>query len=181
MALCPQSTSHYLNQCWPRVISPYGVTRPQWVKFIWNRSGPTHPSSWMTFSMAFWFIKAHELYEVSVIVFQWLSFPCQIHASIKWPCANLLPFLGSWMPLSQYTRDGDLFFNANNPWVSIANTHQGETHRYIIFSIQWVIWSSMIFDKGLLFSTVLWFYQYNIFIAEWLFGENLCKFKMFPF
>ena len=25
------ATSHYLSQCWPRSMSPYGVTRPQWV------------------------------------------------------------------------------------------------------------------------------------------------------
>ena len=31
MAWCCQTTSHYLNQCWPRFLSPYGVTRPQWV------------------------------------------------------------------------------------------------------------------------------------------------------
>ena len=32
MAWCRQATSHYLSQCWPRSMSPYGVTRPQWVK-----------------------------------------------------------------------------------------------------------------------------------------------------
>ena len=32
MALCRQATSHYLNQCWSSSMSPYGVTRPQWVK-----------------------------------------------------------------------------------------------------------------------------------------------------
>ena len=32
MACCHQATSHYLSQCWPRSMSPYGVTRPQWVK-----------------------------------------------------------------------------------------------------------------------------------------------------
>ena len=31
MAWCRQATSHYLGQCRPRSISPYGVTRPQWV------------------------------------------------------------------------------------------------------------------------------------------------------
>ena len=31
MAWCRQATSHYLNQCWPRSLSPYGVTKPQWV------------------------------------------------------------------------------------------------------------------------------------------------------
>ena len=32
MAWCRQATSHYLSQCWPRSQSPYGFTRPQWVK-----------------------------------------------------------------------------------------------------------------------------------------------------
>ena len=35
MAWCCQETSHYLSQCCPRSLSPYGVTRPQWV----NSSG----------------------------------------------------------------------------------------------------------------------------------------------
>ena len=34
MAWCRQATSHYLSQCWPRSMSPYGVTRPQWVKTL---------------------------------------------------------------------------------------------------------------------------------------------------
>ena len=32
MAWCRQATSHYLSLCWPRSLSPYGVTGPQWVK-----------------------------------------------------------------------------------------------------------------------------------------------------
>ena len=31
MAWCCQAPSHYLSQCWPRSLSPYGVIRPQWV------------------------------------------------------------------------------------------------------------------------------------------------------
>ena len=31
MAWCREATSHYLNQCWPRSMLPYGITRPQWV------------------------------------------------------------------------------------------------------------------------------------------------------
>ena len=31
MAWCRQATSHYLSQCWPRFMSPYSVTMPQWV------------------------------------------------------------------------------------------------------------------------------------------------------
>ena len=33
MAWCRQATSHYLSQCWPRSLSPYGVTT-QWVNHI---------------------------------------------------------------------------------------------------------------------------------------------------
>ena len=32
IAWCRRATSHYLNQYWPRSISPCDVTRPQWVK-----------------------------------------------------------------------------------------------------------------------------------------------------
>ena len=35
MAWCRQATSHYLSQCWPRSLSPYGVNRPQWVNYMW--------------------------------------------------------------------------------------------------------------------------------------------------
>ena len=34
MAWCRQATSHYLSQCWPRSMSPNGVTRPEWVKLL---------------------------------------------------------------------------------------------------------------------------------------------------
>ena len=44
MALCRQATSHYLNQCWPRSSTPYGVTRPQWVK-LWYWSSFIHVMS----------------------------------------------------------------------------------------------------------------------------------------
>ena len=34
MAWCRQATSHYLSQCWPRSLSSYGITRPQWVNCV---------------------------------------------------------------------------------------------------------------------------------------------------
>ena len=34
MAWCIQATSHYLSQWWPRSMSPYSVTRPEWVKLV---------------------------------------------------------------------------------------------------------------------------------------------------
>ena len=52
MAWCRQATSHYLSQCWPRFISPYGVTRPQWVNnIVWStRSSSKSLTSMMTSS-----------------------------------------------------------------------------------------------------------------------------------
>ena len=47
MAWCRQATSHYLSQCWPRSLSSYGVTRPQWVNWpsdaiiIWWHISPS--------------------------------------------------------------------------------------------------------------------------------------------
>ena len=31
MAWCRQATSHYLNECLPTSLIPFGITRPQWV------------------------------------------------------------------------------------------------------------------------------------------------------
>ena len=48
MAWCRQATSHYLSQCWPRSLSPYGVTRPQWVDpghEAWNSSQRIYTTS----------------------------------------------------------------------------------------------------------------------------------------
>ena len=36
MTWCRKAKSHYLSQCWPRSLSPYGVTRPQWVNGAWS-------------------------------------------------------------------------------------------------------------------------------------------------
>ena len=35
-AWCRQATSYYLRQCWPSSLLPYGVSRPQWVKWHWT-------------------------------------------------------------------------------------------------------------------------------------------------
>ena len=47
MAWCRQATSHYLSQCWPRSLSPYGVTRPQWVNHVCI-TGPEYVNPWAT-------------------------------------------------------------------------------------------------------------------------------------
>ena len=34
MACCLTAPSHYQSQCWPNLMSPCGVTRPQWVNSL---------------------------------------------------------------------------------------------------------------------------------------------------
>ena len=34
MVWCGQAPSHYLSHCWPRSLSPYGVTRQQWDNYM---------------------------------------------------------------------------------------------------------------------------------------------------
>ena len=37
-AWCPQATSHYLSQCWPRSMLPLDVNRPQCIKWHLNQN-----------------------------------------------------------------------------------------------------------------------------------------------
>ena len=52
MAWCRQATSHYLSQCWPRSMSPYGVTRPQWVNTKHEVRACFHLHGWAGLSRA---------------------------------------------------------------------------------------------------------------------------------
>ena len=77
MAWCRQATSHYLSQCWPRSVSPNGVTRPQWVKL----TGDTHIDLCGIFLwVLLWDNSGYRLSQWDTtlhcnIVFHWLS-PC---------------------------------------------------------------------------------------------------------
>ena len=49
MAWSRQPTSHNLSQCWPRSISPYGITKPQWVN-----TESCHDASFIVIGKAGW-------------------------------------------------------------------------------------------------------------------------------
>ena len=57
MAWCHQAPNHYLSQCWPRSVSPYGITRPQGVNSttIWSVCQP-----W-TLSLMLWSMRSHSV------------------------------------------------------------------------------------------------------------------------
>ena len=76
IAWCRLATSHYLSQCWPRSLSPYGVTRPQWV----NKRAPgghLHQSGAKPNLVANGSSQFHHLVNTGLVVgslARWLSF-----------------------------------------------------------------------------------------------------------
>ena len=97
MAWCRQATSHYLSQCQPR--SPYGSTRPQWVK-------------WVTFE------------HISVINLQYVMRNCpQANtAGLHWWEVNtdsgngLVPLGSKPLPESVLTKILDVTRGSSTPW-----------------------------------------------------------------
>ena len=51
MAWCRQATSHYLSQCWPRPMSPYGAIRPQWVRCL-HSVALAFPCAWLDYRLS---------------------------------------------------------------------------------------------------------------------------------
>ena len=71
MAWCCQATSHYLSQCWPRSLSPYSVTIPQWVNSLWHKD--IRVSSYKKCSHIIQLCAADPLYKSKPI--DWYLFP----------------------------------------------------------------------------------------------------------
>ena len=67
MAWCHQETSHYLKQCWPRSLTPHGVTRPQWVNNHWPTSmSPKHISGGQCINLV-----SHRWFFCAMVVTNW--------------------------------------------------------------------------------------------------------------
>ena len=96
MAWCRQATSHYLSQCWPRSMSPYGVTRPQWVK-CWPCFAPFQAfiASDITFAMKPYFrgpFCTQDVREGFVVAFlKHITQTCNVsdHFDCGCPCGHL--------------------------------------------------------------------------------------------
>ena len=66
MAWCGQAASHYLSQCWPRSMLPYGVTRPQWV----NRQQAV---TWTNDGLVYWGMYASLTLEELTLNRKWVN------------------------------------------------------------------------------------------------------------
>ena len=100
MAWCRQATSHYLSQCWPRSLSPYGVARPQWVNSLWS-------------SDAIWWQPILTFHEWGsggihmIVSLHWASKPLCCIMSLKIILLKLLPLLPGTSELITCCRIGD--------------------------------------------------------------------------
>ena len=83
MAWCRQVTSHYLSPCWPRSMSPNGVTRPQWVKCY------SQVSRW-------WWIQIWVLYYLSKIHWVNGSWPHGVQPTMQSDYISESVILGLW-------------------------------------------------------------------------------------
>ena len=98
MAWCRQATSHYLSQCWPRSMSPNGVTRPQWVKPQQN-ANCTHISGVTEFKSNAWLSLKHKPNTISLAGkvgvqlhfifddYNWYTLlTCRLLEAMEWHC-----------------------------------------------------------------------------------------------
>ena len=95
MAGCRQATSHYLSKWWPRSLSPYGVTGPQWVDMIYN----------MRLVQQMWCRKEFERQKNHSTSFWWASCrapPRILHGKWQYHCAILLQ---TYVPLNRKKKE----------------------------------------------------------------------------
>ena len=59
MAWCLQAMSYYLSQCWSSSMSPYGLTRPQWVNICTSLNTQMHTQTYTVISeeVPWWMIQ----------------------------------------------------------------------------------------------------------------------------
>ena len=94
MAWCRQATSHYLSKCWPRSLSPNGVTMPQWVKVIVTYIDETR--TW-------WSLRLQ--------IRSWWRHQMGTFSALLALCAGNSPVTGEFSSQRPMTQSFDVFFN----------------------------------------------------------------------
>ena len=137
MAWCRQATSHYLNQCWPRSLLPYGITWPQWVKltnehdtqdctkrqYTYNKCPIAH-LSWASYGVYIVSVLGQNGYHYTYIIFWCTCFPqVRCWLCVIWPELNCTPVNLAWVSL-------DLAFNTSTQKVLCCKRYQYISESY---------------------------------------------------
>ena len=164
LAWCCQATSYCLSQCWPRSLSPYGVTRPQWINTsYWNYKVHRQQKlceQWQTWlnilyvaPRPLWFILVVKMDIFAMVEYHWKC-TCM-------PCWKHLPFI-----ISIYEQDsivpGDALMTivCRPSTIEIQHTYQGypgyfqELHWKTmglleISRVTWQLWSQITKKRSL--------------------------------
>ena len=72
MAWCQQTPSHYLNQCWPRSLSQYVVTRPHCIRPTISKKFPAGSQPIWFFSIRFVFSQYSAVPLITRTIFSWI-------------------------------------------------------------------------------------------------------------
>ena len=80
MAWCHQATSHYLSPSWPRSLSPYDITGPQWVN-VCITSTYTHLSNTLLQSLSPIVTISSNLNIISILLDQYQHWRMQYFSS----------------------------------------------------------------------------------------------------
>ena len=86
MARCRQATSHYLIQCWPRSLLPYGLTRPQWVNTLrlWQMSAILQKTFSNWFSNWFMKIVYFDSHFIEIVTHGWIDNTPALVQTMAW-------------------------------------------------------------------------------------------------
>ena len=132
MAWCRQAISHYLNKCWPRSPTPYGVTRPQWLEVNGFSISPPDGLFWwfwsnqefaFDFSFTFWqFADIIDDFEaIKYLILYLISHSPSESLLTLWTTASGMPI--SWIP----TSDG---------WIRISGIANRSLFKRIVWNTQ---------------------------------------------
>ena len=138
MAWCRQATSYYLSQCWPRFMSPYGVTLPQYVNWNFLKFVPKGPVENRHDNPAF----------VEVMAWCWTgnkTFHVLIMTQLLPPCDVTRPgWVYSMVPVKQCT--GIIFSNIFlDPLYHSLTVYIGSCHISTRLWVTGYVWS---FNSG---------------------------------
>ena len=141
MAWCPQATSYYLGQYWPRSLASYAVTKLQWLKLCLF----THFSKYI-YSVSYPMAKLFHCnsgYDHNDDVIKWKLFPRY------WPFVRGIhqspvnsPHKGQWRGTLMFS----LICTWTNGWVNNRHADDLRCHR-THYDVTVMIWSLQIFTS----------------------------------
>ena len=161
MAWCRQAASYYPSQCWPRFLSPSGVTRPQWVLNCWTPRGwwdrifhwPTHRAGllfcnfltcWHPSHITISFLFNSTFYLcIIIVILTWCIW------YINWSCWQSYIELSVLMFLWYRQKFFISLYGTRVPWVNMGRGQPGSVSKFppFLWVKLWVWWVGRVYTE----------------------------------